>query len=533
MASKIFMGDMPELMEKIFKNLNNEIYSLHSCALVSRHWCKMSIPQLWRNPFLFSKSPKFISKYISSLEDNDKFNLKEYGIVDDFPNTLFNYARFLKVLNISHLNACVEQWMGSAKFNQQDKDKLKCHIVNLLLKIFIESGAILYRLDLEIYEKDGNNFSKMNSEVIYLIEQDMTFFSQLRVLSVDIVQDFFGFNLDSDSDSEYVYSFKAITLLKTLAKCAMEITEFRVNLCDFDYTPQICNNLAYIINLLESIIQSQKHLQLFNISCTDLLDPSGGFYGIILALNSQKTTLKEIIMNNCDYSTEFEILKNCENLDVIRITQCDEEIVKILNNKINILEINSNDSIDASNIIQTLESSGSLLQRLKLDMRQNIKSQSSLIETLMTFCPNITYLYISRIKLSNQLLEFIKSLRNLQFLTICWDEPTIRTRAIKNELESNIIKFAGSLPSTLQYLDLNKLQFGLFIDILLDHCDAPLKSLSFHIGHNIEKKIEALIRFYTRKMTLNVVNVNVFGKNKEYLEEYVKLVSYNSFVVDC
>ncbi|CAG8494381.1 16880_t:CDS:2 [Gigaspora rosea] len=79
----------------------------------------------------------------------------------------------------------------------------------------------------------------MNSEVIYLIEQDMTFFSQLRVLSVDIVQDFFGFNLDSDSDSEYVYSFKAITLLKTLAKCAMEITEFRVNLCDFDYTPQI------------------------------------------------------------------------------------------------------------------------------------------------------------------------------------------------------------------------------------------------------------------------------------------------------
>ncbi|KAF0445718.1 hypothetical protein F8M41_003073 [Gigaspora margarita] len=531
MASKIFMGDMPELMEKIFNNLNNEIYSLHSCALVSRHWCKMSIPMLWRNPFSFSKSSNFISNYISSLKDNDKFNLKEYGIVADFPNTLFNYARFLKVLNLSHLDKCVKQWMNKTKFNQQDKDKLKCHIINLLLKIFIESGAILYRLDLEIYEND-TNFSKINPEVIYLLKQKMNFFSRLRVLSVDVVPGFFVLDFEpeseSESESEYAYNFKTITLLNILAKSTMEITELKVNLCGFYDLPQLYNDLAYII-------KSQKHLEWFNISCIDSfsLDPSGEYYGIILALNNQKTTLKEIIINKCDYSAEFEILGNCENLEVIRITQCDEEIIKILNNKISILEINSNDSIDASNIIQTLERSGSLLQRLKLDMRQNIKSQSSLLETLMTFCPNITYLYISRIKLSTQFFELIKSLRNLQFFTICWDEPTIRTRTKKNELESNIIKLAGSLPSTLHYLDLSKLRFGLFIDILLDHCDAPLKSLSFRVGHNMEKKIEALIRFCRRKMTLNVANVNVLGKNKEYLEEYVKLVPYNSFVVDC
>ncbi|KAF0441253.1 hypothetical protein F8M41_003872 [Gigaspora margarita] len=33
MASKIFAGDMPELVENILKNLNNDTYSLYSCAL--------------------------------------------------------------------------------------------------------------------------------------------------------------------------------------------------------------------------------------------------------------------------------------------------------------------------------------------------------------------------------------------------------------------------------------------------------------------------------------------------------------------
>ncbi|RIB25470.1 hypothetical protein C2G38_469754 [Gigaspora rosea] len=53
MASKILMGDMPELMENILNNLKNDPNSLYSCALASRHWCKMSIPILWQNPFSF------------------------------------------------------------------------------------------------------------------------------------------------------------------------------------------------------------------------------------------------------------------------------------------------------------------------------------------------------------------------------------------------------------------------------------------------------------------------------------------------
>src|SRR5260363_390827 len=98
MASKMLMGDMPELMENILNNLNNEIYSLYSCALVSRHWCKMSIPILWQNPFSFDHDHNslFISQYFSSLDENERLVLKDYGMNIQVTNALFNYARFLK-----------------------------------------------------------------------------------------------------------------------------------------------------------------------------------------------------------------------------------------------------------------------------------------------------------------------------------------------------------------------------------------------------------------------------------------------------
>ncbi|KAF0403829.1 hypothetical protein F8M41_009179 [Gigaspora margarita] len=84
MASKVLMGDMPELVENIPNNLNNEIYSLYSCALVNRYWCKMSIPILWKDPFSLEQRPSFISSYFSSLGEDENIVLKEYGINKEF-----------------------------------------------------------------------------------------------------------------------------------------------------------------------------------------------------------------------------------------------------------------------------------------------------------------------------------------------------------------------------------------------------------------------------------------------------------------
>ncbi|CAG8658645.1 2887_t:CDS:2, partial [Cetraspora pellucida] len=161
MASKLFMGDMPELMENILNNLENEFPSLYSCTLVSRHWCKMSIPILWQDPFSFDRKPSFISNYFSSLDDDEDSILKDYGINPEFSKTLFNYARFLKVLDLYRLEKMTKKW----------------------------------------------------SEIFCLLGQNVQFFSQLQYLSLGTISVFSDFIIDD-----------AIALLKILAKRSTKIS---------------------------------------------------------------------------------------------------------------------------------------------------------------------------------------------------------------------------------------------------------------------------------------------------------------------
>lgn len=69
---------MPELMVKILNNLNNDPDSLYSYTPVNRHWCKSSIPILWRDPFSLKRETLFISGYFSSLGEEENFILKNF-----------------------------------------------------------------------------------------------------------------------------------------------------------------------------------------------------------------------------------------------------------------------------------------------------------------------------------------------------------------------------------------------------------------------------------------------------------------------
>ncbi|KAF0424072.1 hypothetical protein F8M41_006624 [Gigaspora margarita] len=98
----------------------------------------MAIPILWENPFSFKlEKPTFISNYFSSLGEDEKFVLKECGINEEISQTLFNYARFLKVLDLSDIKYNVKQWIDVPK-------KSYTRIINLLIKIFVDSGATLH-----------------------------------------------------------------------------------------------------------------------------------------------------------------------------------------------------------------------------------------------------------------------------------------------------------------------------------------------------------------------------------------------------
>ncbi|KAF0529918.1 hypothetical protein F8M41_012533 [Gigaspora margarita] len=405
---------------------------------------------------------------------------------------------------------------------KNSKNKIKYDITNLLLKILIKSGATLATLIL-----NDSDIFKVNSEISYLLERNMHFFSQLQDLNVENV----------------------IVLLKILSSNATNLYELKFKIVNIYDTQQH--------HVFISIIKSQQHLEWFKFHGNESIIPEYN-EEVISALENQNRALKGIQIAFCKFNTEFEVLWKFDHLEAISIVGSDEQkILKLLNPdlcKISTLEICSYESIEAANIIQILEKSGPLLQQLKLDSGENeIYSQSLLLETLINYCQNITYLYISSFKLSDQFLNLINCLQKLQFLSLCWLGG--ESNESKEMMKAYIKNFAEILPSTLQYLDLSNIWESSHIDILLDHCDAPLENLLMTVEDYNSDFIDALIRFCERKKTLNCVNIGRLdygcsGTSKERfscysainddyweeiqndLEGHVELVTYESIIVN-
>ncbi|KAF0511811.1 hypothetical protein F8M41_018175 [Gigaspora margarita] len=369
-------------------------------------------------------------------------------------------------------------------------------IINLLFKLFVESGATLHKLDLYFSDYE------INPEIFYSLGRNEQFFSQLQDLSLGLI---------SDLNTENVTA-----LLKILTKNATKINTLKFDEFYSDYEPQL-------LHALICIIKSQEQLKHFSLIGGEVYPTE--FHGIISALESQKNTLKEVLIAFCAFSTEFKVLTNCKNLEIFRIKYCDN--LKILETSLNALEV-SNNSIDASSIVQIFQKSGTLLQRLSLVSEyERIREEPLLLETLKSFCPNITYLSIGNVGFSTQYLELISNLQKLQFLTFCSAE------ILKDDPEM-VAQFAKLLPLTLQYLNLSYSCMEPYIDILLNNCYAPLKYLLIECIDD-ERKAKALTEFCVRKKTLNYVGicVDLDDNIKKKVEEYVTLMPYGRIVVNC
>ncbi|KAF0514777.1 hypothetical protein F8M41_017503 [Gigaspora margarita] len=371
------------------------------------------------------------------------------------------------------------------------------------------SGATLHKLDLNIFES-----LVIEPEIFDSLGENTQFFSHLQSLCLSALPNH-EFSVGITTELLIILSDKAAKI-NTL--------EIILNAAD----PELFQALL-------CVIESQEKLKKFLICSLISIEE---FYGIISALESQKNTLQEFIISvpgSC--SEEFEVLKNCKNLEILRISYCeDAELLKKLNYKISTLQIIGG-SIDASTMVQILEESGTLLQRIFIkEITSGSESieiwEKSLLEAFMSFCPNITYLDISIIGFSTQLLKLIGNLQKLQFLTLRCDVEDMP----KEELKKRVIQFAEILPVTLQYLDFRDTWLKPYIDILLNHCNASLKKLLIY-HHDNEKNTKALVEFCKRNRTLNYVGVNKYLKLddniRKELETFVTLVPYECIVVDC
>ncbi|RIB29366.1 hypothetical protein C2G38_2155411 [Gigaspora rosea] len=438
--------------------------------------------------------------------------LKECGINEEFSKTIFDYARFLKALNLCHLYFQVEKWINLVLVNSNslNDNKLKHNIIvditNLLLKLLIENGATLRNLGIRC-----SRSREFKPEIFHVLGQNEQFLSQLQYLSLRSLAKI----EDNDNDS-------TTTWLKAVAKYTTKISTLDIEEFYPDYNQQIFHALI-------NVIKSQEQLRLFGIDGAEFLTE---FHGMISALESQKNSLQEVIIDSCAFNEEFEVLKICKNLETLRIKNCDQtlsKLSKILEHKINTLEVICCRIYVQQHIALMLEKSGILLQRLRLDL--NCQEYTLLLEALKSFCPNIIYLDIMNIKFSTQLVELFSDLQKLKFLSLrCYNDSIP-----DEELKKQVIQFSEILPLTLQYLNLNN-WFGPYTDILLNHCNVPLKKLLIYEINN-EKIAKALIEFCIRNKTLNYVGVckyfDLDDNIRKEVEAYVELVPFERIRVYC
>ncbi|KAF0539690.1 hypothetical protein F8M41_006949 [Gigaspora margarita] len=410
MASKI-LDNMPELMMNILNNLNHEPVSLFACARVNRYWCKMSIPILWQDPFSLTSTPLFIDGYFSSLGEEEKIILRNCGINAKFSDPLFDYAMFLKALYPARLECRVEKWIEIRKFDKFDVPVTSIQtIVILLLKLLVLNGITLHQLFL--------HGPLIDAEIFNSLEKNRKYLSKLERLHVDLSPEF-------TNNNEFLKIFFRNTISNTINHLSLNFGSI--------YEPQVFRDLARLIEIPKKL----KKFWLTGYNFTE-------FYGVIPALESQKNSLQEIILEDCVYNAEFKQFRNY-SFPPDRCTGHELSFTKVWQ-----VHTKTKIKVQCWGFLEELVS----------------------LRVIEKFCPNITYLYIKKTEFSTQLLMLIGNLQKLKALFLWCNVDNI----LEEELEIRVIRFAKILPLTLQCLRLGD-WIQPYLGTLLDHCKGPLKNL--------------------------------------------------------
>ncbi|EXX63060.1 uncharacterized protein OCT59_026977 [Rhizophagus irregularis] len=474
-CSKIFSGELPEILSDIMQYFRNDFSTLHSCILVNRLWCHLAIPLLWENPFsIISRKNnynieyhkiRFIEIYLINLNDNDKIKLNEFGINHLIPlNTLFNYPSFIQHLDGRLIGDCIENWAAAVKKekslfwfvkNIQNSDFIK-FIHKSLIEIFIENEANLYTFNVTHYH---DYFDIVSESVL----QNPHFIRNIKILYLKI----------------------STPLLKVLSSNCNSISSL--------YNPRFKDNTD--IEYLSQLIKSQKNLK--KICFVKKFPP-------ILLNSNCLNTLNTIIFlyinfNNINILNEvFEQLNVLESVHIMYCYSLDSNFIQQI---INLSKPFKLKSLFVDEIFESIElllqKSGDYLENFGLSFEPNttyyndvsdsqlLEAKSQLLKLITRYCTKVKFFELiefnnnQNIYLTFDLIESIK--QNLNYLTIDINYDFGSGFNRDTELSSIVLQNLGQiLPFKLEYLDLtlvmNTTDFEIF---LINSQDTFIKKLLF------------------------------------------------------
>ncbi|PKY28491.1 hypothetical protein RhiirB3_444681 [Rhizophagus irregularis] len=376
-----------DCLNEIFEYLEMDKFTLHSCLLVNRLWCEVSVRILWRNILDFNNGNKrsikikssILSTLIACLPNESKKLLHDNNIFISIPTSkplLFKYASFCKSLSIYWFNRIIIGALGSRKsFNPKSKYRnslVASEIIKMLANQIFSLKHLTYH-NRDFY-KHKVNISFPN-------------FPGARNLS--------ELYCDSDLPSDFFYQLS-----------------------------QICHNLQsisidfqkIITNELKELISSQNNLKELILTAY-----GGSWTDIIPTITKYSNTITILSLYNYT-DTPFSFVSSFSNLQELVISFLNgklEDLKKLQYVKFPKLQILKipyyHDCIKPEYIVNFIEINGKNLKKLYIG--ECIKALNL---SIAKFCPNLKSLFIifkngepdvlKTILISCQYLESIKTL---------------------------------------------------------------------------------------------------------------------------
>ncbi|GBB91427.1 hypothetical protein RclHR1_18710002 [Rhizophagus clarus] len=448
-CSKIFSGDLPELINEIIQYFRNDFSTLYSCILINRIWCRLTIPLLWENPFSNpTKNYQIIEIY---LNEQDKKKLNEYGMNIKIPssnnnnnNTLFNYPKFIKIINLREIQRCIEQWI---LMNCDTKKHYTETIIKIIYKSIFQS-FINNKANLNTFKiSDIKYFNESNSEEIIL--QNPNFINDIKNLKLNTNQ-----------------YFKFLTVLtnncKTISSLYLEFNEI--------------HDIIAIEKYLLQLIKLQKNLEKISFVQKNYLFKQNKFHlhnSLLTLKNSNcSNTLKTIIFYNIDFKNinilkeVFEQLNVLESIHILYCLSLNTDFIQQIINlnkpfKLKSLFLSSR-SFQIESFQSLLQKSDNYLENIGFGFFTNNELKQQLLELIIKYCTKIKFFELLGFNEQSILLTFdiIDNIgENLNYLSI--DNEMIK-------LSSIVLRELGQiLPNKLEYLKLclkiNPSDFELFL----------------------------------------------------------------------
>ncbi|GES74381.1 hypothetical protein GLOIN_2v1884908 [Rhizophagus clarus] len=472
---------LSECLEKIFLNFTKEhsfddigsnipTKDLYSCALVSRHWCRISTPLLYSYPFhhfrhktSYNSFYKLVRTLLSCVPQSEIIQIQsnyhallallnnDYIKQYNNSSSTFNYISLIRGLLVDelmfksqYLIIYKEIWL-SAHNPKVISSEATIKIMNHFVKFLCKNLNNLTILEFP--------FTMKNNDIIELLtikdcngKSKLSDLKELYYINSYISRD----NNISDDEIKTLPKGLYFTLSNTI--CNLKLL-YNKRIKTIEEASSLSQFISKQKNLKHIILSENRYDLLFYSLDRLFYSNSDNKYNIVFnSLSTQSESLQILEFKNLYFgdisSSVIKSLSLLKNIRILKLYKCrkiNDNLHSWAKNltKLEIFELVERyyTNISEDFLIQLIHSSSNTLIKLVINYERVEKQGIRLFQNFPSFLNSLKHLELPKI-FSNELILILKSCVNLDYLSIILSNDCL--------FEENLKNFGKFIPKTLK-----------------------------------------------------------------------------------